>query len=176
MSGPDFFTSMRGNIPGGRLESFLSETADQRTQTPLMDTRRYGPSDITKLDARDLLVNENNLQTQGVIQAEDLTHVADAMRYGDFANIQVTAGLNNQLILDRPQGKRIYLLIQNTHATQNMFVAFGTIATALNGIKINPGGNLFLDTIVPQNEVQIIADGAGTTGVVVYCNKDWSQK
>lgn len=60
---------------------------------------------------------------------------------------------------------REYFLIQNTHATQDLHVAFGIDATTANGIKLAPDEKYEAprDTI---SRVSVIGSGAGTTYLI----------
>lgn len=57
---------------------------------------------------------------------------------------------------------RDYLLIQNNHATANLWVKLnGAVAFVGAGVKIGPGGSLELSNTVPTNAIQAISDTAG---------------
>lgn len=63
---------------------------------------------------------------------------------------------------------RRYLLIQNNHATGNIFVNLaGVAATTANGVKIAPGGSLELQGYVPNGQIFAIGDIASNTAVLV---------
>ena len=93
------------------------------------------------------------------------------MQFGNGSLLGLTVGLTDQLVLPSPTTKRVYLLIQNTHATQNLYVNFGANASVNSGIRIIAGGNYELTQFIPQDDIHIIADGINTTGVLVYSNK-----
>jgi hypothetical protein len=85
----------------------------------------------------------------------------------------VSVGLASTRVLlaPPPNTRRVFLFIVNTHAVQILFVNFGQDSTALQ-IPINPGnGAIGFDSLVPQNDIYLIANGAATTGVVSYANK-----
>ena len=100
--------------------------------------------------------------------------VFNPLHYGSFVNQQISIGVLSELILIRPPTRRTFLFIQNTHAIQNLFIAFGTPSTLLLGARIGPNGSWTFDSAIPQDDIHIIADGAATTGVIVYCNADKS--
>lgn len=99
--------------------------------------------------------------------------INDHSRYGFFNNIVINVGAVSQLMLRQPTTKRIFLSIQNTHATQTLFVAFGRDSNAFVGIAVLPAfGLIGFDVVVPQDDVYIIGSGAATTGVMLYSNSD----
>lgn len=101
--------------------------------------------------------------------------VTDSLKYGSFNNVILNVGLVSQLVLPQPQAGsvRTFLLIVNTHATQSLFVRFGAQSDALIGLVLLPvGGAIGLDAVVSQDDIHIIGNGAATTGVLIYCNKN----
>lgn len=99
--------------------------------------------------------------------------VTDNGKFGLFNNVVLNIGLVDQNVLFQPQGlsDRIFLQIQNTHATQSLFVRFGAIADAVIGLRLVAGAVVWWDTVVPQDDIHIIGNGAATTGVLIYSNK-----
>jgi hypothetical protein len=87
-------------------------------------------------------------------------------RQSEFFQVPFTQGLVSSLILLR-ENQRSYFIIQNTHATANIYVGFGFMPTPVTGLKIIPGGN-YEPIQVPTNEVYIVSDTAGATGVAIY--------
>lgn len=59
---------------------------------------------------------------------------------------------------------RRYLLIQNQHASNNVFVRFGATATAdYLSIRVAPGASLiFENSFIASKSVNVIASGAST--------------
>lgn len=110
--------------------------------------------------------------------ADDIVQTVDNLKYGAFNNSTLSIGVASQLILPRPQGQgiRTFLIVVNTHATQNMFLAFGAQATLTLGLPIFANGGFFgMDVTCAQDDLYMIANGALTTGVLVYCNKSPGQ-
>ena len=68
---------------------------------------------------------------------------------------------------------RCYVLIQNKDSVNNMFVSFGTNATAFGSIIIVPEGNYELigggigGAFCPNNSVYVLGTVAGQSGVLV---------
>lgn len=139
-------------------------------QQPFSDTRSFDQGDPVQVQPRDLIINTARLRKPQ--KTHDPVVMLQNMTYGKFSNVALSIGVVDSLVLPAPVSKRIFLLIQNTHGIQNLFVAFGTVATNQNGVRIGPGGSLLLDNIVAQDDVHIIADGLGTTGVLLYSNKN----
>lgn len=61
---------------------------------------------------------------------------------------------------------RRFLLVQNTHASAVLYVAFGVDATTSNGMRITAGGSLLLDNFVPRSRVSLLG-GALLHSVVI---------
>ena len=117
-------------------------------------------------------------QLKDVEQATPPAVNVNALQYGSFNNVALSVGLANQLILPQPPGDsiRIFLLIVNTHATQNLFLRFQAEADAIIGLPILFNfGFVGFDTVVPNDDLNIIANGAATTGVMIYGNKSPQQ-
>lgn len=93
--------------------------------------------------------------------------------YGDRIVLPITfLGGDVQLVLQRPRGTRISLIIQNTLpqlVTNNIIVSYGVPAAPGIGLQIPPGGNIFEDKAVPQNDVYIFAPAAGIV-LVAFIN------
>lgn len=88
----------------------------------------------------------------------------------NFVPQPFSVGAGNPVGSIRPEEHRSYLLIQNTHATQILYIGFGYVPNAGNGLVLGPGG--FYEPLwVPQNEIWIVGSGAGTTGLLLYANK-----
>jgi len=59
------------------------------------------------------------------------------------------------------------LLVQNNHATGNVFITInGSAATTANGIKIAPGGLILLDAYSPSGAINAIGDIASNAAIV----------
>lgn len=153
-----------------------------RGYSPLGDSRTYKSGSDQPPDLVPPAVmppagagNPDHLLQEHPHQVAGINFVAEPMRYGDFTNLPLSIGLASGVVLQRPSTRRIFLAILNSHATQSLYVAFGTPSSPALGLELKPGGVLFLDTVVPQNDVNIVGSGANTTGALVYCNKDLGQ-
>jgi hypothetical protein len=148
-------------------------------RSPLADTRAYqqGNANTEPVARHDLRFNPRTLSPLQEVPRDQLSYVADTMRYGDFGHIPFSVAVlaNAEPILSRPQTKRTFLLIQNTHSAQTLFVGFGVQPSAGIGIPIAAGGSLILDACVAQNDVFLSGSGAATTGMLTYCNQAFGQ-
>jgi hypothetical protein len=162
MAGRSFDTPRGQRALGVGLESFRNQLDSGRARS---------------LPRVDLALNPDTLTTMQEVKQADLNYTADTMKYGDYAHIGFSVGTtgNNTPILTRPSNKRIFLLIENTHATQSLFVGFGIVPGSTIGITIAPGGNLMLDNTLPQNDVYLAGSGAATTGKLTYSNQDFGR-
>lgn len=89
----------------------------------------------------------------------------DFNRRVKFFAVPFTGG--TAVIQLRPEETRQYLFIQNTHATQILYVGFGYEPTATTGMQIGPRG-FYEPYWIPQNDIQVLANGAATTGLLLY--------
>lgn len=126
------------------------------------------------------------LLTRPVVSASELPEEAAAVTgaapvrnvsgYGDFAHTKGSAGTDpTAAVLRRPATERIFLLIENTHAANDLYVAFGQQPSADVGITIPAGEPLLLDVAVPQNDIYMVGSGAATTWKMTYCNRGYGQ-
>jgi len=93
----------------------------------------------------------------------------DALRYASFSNKPLLIGVSDQEVLERATDIRVYLFVINTHAANTLFLQFKVPSTAITGVPLAPGNGFFLfDSVVPQDSVHIIANAAGTTGVMLF--------
>jgi len=103
--------------------------------------------------------------------------VIDPQRYGEInvANVNLT-GAPGQVALPSSPTLRTLLVIQNTGLTR-VWVNFGDAASVQNGILLaagtatEPGGSVFFDAMVPQNQVFALSVSAAGSISVVYCDK-----
>jgi hypothetical protein len=76
--------------------------------------------------------------------------------------LSVTVNTASFKFLDQPIGKRNLLGFRNSSTgTQNLFIGFGGNATTTSFLKIPPGSLLLFDTVVPQDDLYVIADASG---------------
>jgi hypothetical protein len=156
----------------------MTDALRQRGRSPMGDSRQYGdlqemyPPGVSPANqARDT----QTLQKLPVTGAENIVDTRDSMQFGDFAQIGFTIGTtpSQAPVLDRPQNKRIFLMIQNTDPVNKLFVGFGTQPSSTVGMQIAAGGSILLDIRVPQNEIYVLGSAAGVTGTLTYCNKEY---
>jgi hypothetical protein len=96
----------------------------------------------------------------------------DALRYGSFKTLPFSIGTSDRIVLDKATDIRIYLFIINTHPLNDLFMNFQAPASALT-VPISPARG-FYEMIfpVPQDAIHLVASAAGTTGVVVFGERD----
>lgn len=84
-----------------------------------------------------------------------------------FTQTAQTVGTTSAILLGA-KTTRDYLLIQNNHATANIYVNVShQTATTTSGVKIGPGGSYELTNTVPTGAILAIGDVAGIPIVVV---------
>lgn len=82
-----------------------------------------------------------------------------------------TVGTSSAVIIDHdPTGEISYCLIQNTHASNKLYVRLdGATATTANGILVDAGKAYEHHFRKPvKNDITAIADAASTTVIVSY--------
>lgn len=121
----------------------------------------------------ELRVNLENLRPQQHSSDDTpINVIVNESDAGSFNNQALLVGIADQLVLRQPSTKRIYLMIVNTHPTQVLYVRFGAISDAVIGMPIAANfGSYELDNVIPQDDIHIVANGANTTGVLIYSNK-----
>lgn len=66
------------------------------------------------------------------------------------------------------QSGRTYLLIINTSGVNNLFLGLDVMPQTTFGIPIAINFGFWEPLVVPDNEINVVGAGAGTTGVCVY--------
>jgi hypothetical protein len=93
----------------------------------------------------------------------------ETYRYASLQDVAITVGTTSIKFLDQPIGKRNMLGFRNAStAAQNIYIGFGAQATTSNWMKITPGQIVLFDTVVPQDDLYVIADAASATFAYVY--------
>lgn len=146
-----------------RRPSRLGEGGGQVTPFPGIRTGRLPP--LGNLDPQEfirLLMEEQQKAHQSYTNF-------DALRYASFNNIPLLIGVADQVVLQHATDIRVYLFLINTHPVNTLFLAFKTLSTAVLGVPIAPNLGFFeFNAVVPQDDVHLIANAAGTTGVMLY--------
>lgn len=125
------------------------------------------------LNPVDVLPPELRVQLDSLVpQADPINNaVVEPNRYSNFNNQAILVGLASTLVLRAPSGRRVFLFVVNTHAVQTLFIRFGANVDAIIGVPIQPlFGFIGFDIVVPQDDVYLVGNGAGTTGVLLYSN------
>lgn len=156
--------------PNGAVVSSDDIGVGGRYAEQLRRNRQLQGLDPTLTPTEDFFVDEIVRRVKrGLAVGGGATTYFDPMRYIDVSSIALSIGVADQMVLQRPANKRVYLYINNTHATQRLFVTFGTESTALLGVPIEANLGWFEWIYpVPQNDVHLIANGAATTAVLMY--------
>lgn len=97
------------------------------------------------------------------IIAPPATVVQEDLRYGDMSTQTIAfTGAGAQLVLQRPQGKRTFLVIVNELAAPNVArVDFDRPPNVSTGVPIAASANWLFDSVVPQNNVYVWVPAAG---------------
>ena len=81
----------------------------------------------------------------------------------------IVVGVTAINLLPQQEG-RYYLLLINTSGVNRMFVGLDVQPQANLGIPLEINFGFWEPWVVPDNEINILAAGAGTTGVCVYAS------
>lgn len=84
---------------------------------------------------------------------------------GEFLNTQKTV-TNASNILSAADADRKYFLVQNNHATGNIFVQFGAAAAVASGVKIPPGSSYELNANMTSGAIYAVGDIASNAAVI----------
>lgn len=105
-------------------------------------------------------------------EGSSISVVAESSRFGELNNLPFTIGTTAVIILPASSTRRLYLFVMNTHATNILYLQFGQQANVVAGVPLGANGGYFLfDAFAPQNDVWLIANGVGTTGILMYATK-----
>lgn len=76
------------------------------------------------------------------------------------------------LIVSQPSGFRLYFSIRNAIASVGtVYVSFGIAADAASGMfELLPGTQVYLDTVVPQDDIFVIAVGGAAVASYYYAD------
>ena len=143
-------------MPAGLARGRLLDINQGTSNTP-----QVVPRDLTPPDA------------PAQVDETQVYPIFEGARYGDGQlNAFTFAAAGSMLVLPRPpQHQRTLLIIVNDIAGFNIRVNFDSPANVATGWPIPPGGTLFLDTSVPQNDINVFAPVAGVIQVA-YINLD----
>lgn len=143
-------------------------TADEVAAGFWVEGEEFDAVQITTgaLEAIKFLVGENRAGFDAP-PTGDVVVTNQPAAHGEYAQAAATVTNASGLLL-AVNTARSMLLVQNNHATGNIFVTTnGAAATTANGIKIAPGGVLLLDVFTPTGAINAIGDVASNTAVVV---------
>lgn len=99
----------------------------------------------------------------------DTVNIRETYRYASVSSLSLTVGTTSIKFLDQPIGKRNFLGFRNASTgTQNIYIDFSANATTGSWLQLAPGALILFDTVVPQDDLYAIADGAGATLAYAY--------
>lgn len=105
----------------------------------------------------------------GLVAAGDTWNVREQYRYASLVTATLTVGTTSVKFLDQPIGKRNMLGFRNASTGgQVLYVEFNAQATTGTWLAIQPGSIILFDTVVPQDDLYVIADVAGASLAYAY--------
>ena len=82
--------------------------------------------------------------------------------YATVTDTAVAVTTASAKFLDSPTGLRNLLMLRNSSATATVFIGFGRDATTQSTLQIAAGQTVIFDTVVPQDDLYVIGDAAGS--------------
>lgn len=157
----DFYRQSVENAAGERT---LADTVNRSS--------RQGPLGNV-IDASRLLT-PNAVMKEGMpldLMRRVPTAVMDGGKYGDMVQLTVPIASGADVVaVQRPKNTRVLLIIINNQVA-NLYVAFDQTASAFS-LPIPPGGALFFDAAVPQNDVHLFYGVGAVLVPIFYINVD----
>ena len=99
----------------------------------------------------------------------DTVSVRENYRYASIVDISINVDTTSFKFLDQPIGKRNFLGFRNASSgTQNLYIGFGGPASTNSWLRVTPGTVVLFDTVVPQDDLYVLSDGASATFSYVY--------
>lgn len=138
---------------------------------PAADYIPSSPMRTTDAPSMELLPLPGDVPTQGSPAQGSSTFVSDPHHYATIVSSTVTPGAvatpDPQPFLVSPNTKRNLLMMRNASTGgQNIYVEFGKVASINTVLLLAPGGILYLDEVVPQDDLYAACDVAG--GILAY--------
>ena len=92
--------------------------------------------------------------------------------YPDYDTVELSIGITAQRVdVPKPMYRYVAMTVFNTHATQIMYVDIDRLTDVLTGIPVYALQSVTIPCRV-REFIMLIADGAGTTGVVKFWRVD----
>lgn len=98
----------------------------------------------------------------------DTFNIRENYRYASLITVSLTVGTTSLKFLDQPIGKRNFLGFRNASGTQNLYIEFNGTATTGSWLQLTPGAIVVFDSVVPQDDLYVVADAAGVTFAYAY--------
>jgi hypothetical protein len=99
----------------------------------------------------------------------DTQSIREIYRYASVTSLSLAVGTTSIKFLDQPIGKRNFLGFRNASTgTQNIYIDFSAQATTNSWLLLTPGTTILFDTVVPQDDLYVIADAASAQFAYAY--------
>lgn len=107
---------------------------------------------------------QNTTQT---IASGSTVDIREIYRYASVVTVSLNVGTTSIKFLDAPIGKRNFLGFRNASTgAQTLYIDFNAQATTGAWLALAAGTLVLFDTVVPQDDLYVIASAAG--GVLAY--------
>lgn len=105
--------------------------------------------------------------TTQTIASGQTVDTRETYRYASVVTVSLNVDTTSIKFLDAPIGKRNFLGFRNASpGAQIIYLEFNAQATTGAWLAISPGTLVLFDTVVPQDDLYVIASAAG--GVLAY--------
>lgn len=153
-------------------------TRDLRSRFPAMPPVHYSsdrapwedpnyiPGTPMRAPAKGSLPMPGNVPTQGSPATGDSTFIADPWHVATIVSAAVSPAIvtapDTQPFLSAPNTRRNVLMLRNASTGgQNIYVEFGKVATTDTVLFLVPNQTIYLDAVVPQDDLYAAGDAAG---------------
>lgn len=107
--------------------------------------------------------------TAGLVVPGDTVNIRENYRYASLITVSLTVGTTSIKFLDQPIGKRNMLGFRNAStSSQDIYIEFNGTATTGAWLKLTAGTIVLFDTVVPQDDLYVVASGAGAILAYAY--------
>ncbi len=97
------------------------------------------------------------------------TPVIDPYHFANIIDANLTVGTTSVQFLQANSSLRNFLMFRSPAANaNNLFIGFGKDASTLSTLSLVPGAIVVFDEVVSQQDLYVIADGAGVAFCFAY--------
>jgi len=127
---------------------------------------QYLPPSVNNLPVRPEPTAPNTTQT---LAQDGAVNIRENYRYASVVTVSLGVGTTSIKFLDAPIGKRNFLGFRNASSgTQTLYIEFNATATTGAWLALTAGTIVLFDTVVPQDDLYVVASAASATLAYAY--------